>query len=412
MFYFCIRLIVLLAIFNYARIFISLTIANFTKVRKVRAAREWAAPTAGITVIIPAYNEEKDIAKCVRSVFANAYPNKQVIVVDDGSTDNTAAILDGLAADLPGLTVVHQANAGKAHALNNAIANHAVHEIVMALDGDSALGPTALAAMVAHFEADPKLIAAATHVVIESAHSAVEYAQKLEYLIGNKYKEAEPTLNLEYIVGGVGSTFRKTALLAVGGYSTDSITEDIDLSMKLIHHFGNRRYHIDYTDDVPCYTPAAHNFGDLKTQRLRWKYGRFKALIKNRDLFFSRDLAKYSPTLTWWKLPKIIFFEELMMLLEPFFLCLMGFLLYRYTDFTTLVGTAIVYAFVSVSTVIGDAHLPRRERWQLLVRAPLAFGLMYVVNVADFVSLIKCIGKSREIVLNTNQTSAWEHIER
>ncbi|WP_262315640.1 glycosyltransferase [Lacticaseibacillus parakribbianus] len=412
MFHLMILFVAGLATFNFARIFTSLAVANFAKAKKLRAAKRQPVPTAGIAVVIPAYNEEKDIEKCVRSVVANTYPHKQVIVVDDGSTDATDAVLDRLAQEFADLVVVHQPNAGKARALNNGIMNYADYELVMVLDGDSALAPGALAAMVAHFEADPTLIAAATNVVIEAAHNVIEYTQKLEYLIGNKYKEAEPALNLEYIVGGIGSTFRKSALQEVGGYSTDSITEDIDLSMKLIHHFGNQRYHIDYTDDVVCYTPAAHSFADLKTQRLRWKYGRFKALAKNRRLFFSRDFAKYSPTLTWWKLPKIVFFEELMMLLEPVFLCLMAYLLYLYSDLTTMSGTAIVYALVAFTAIFADAHLPRRERLQLLVTAPFTICLLYIVNVVDFVSLIKCLGKSREIVLNTNQTSAWEHIER
>lgn len=177
----------------------------------------------------------------------------------------------------PELIVVHQENAGKARALNNGIRNYVTKDLVMGLDGDSQVASDALAKMAAHFEADSQLVAAATNVRIASAHTLIEYAQKFEYLIGYKYKESEPSFNLEYIIGGIGSTFRLSALLAVGCYSTDSITEDIDLSMKMINVLGNKEAHFDYADDVLCFTPPAHNFTDLRKQRFRWKYGRFKA---------------------------------------------------------------------------------------------------------------------------------------
>lgn len=157
---------------------------------------------------------------------------------------------------------------------------------------------------------DHNLIALAANVRIAGDKKIIGYIQKVEYMIANECKESEKPLNLEYIIGGIASTYRKKHLLAVGGYSSDSITEDIDLSLKLLNIFGNKTEYIDYADDVLAFTPPAHNLKDLQKQRIRWKYGRFKALVKNKKMFFSLNREKYTLALTWWKLPKIVFLKN------------------------------------------------------------------------------------------------------
>ncbi|WP_164507991.1 glycosyltransferase [Lacticaseibacillus suibinensis] len=366
----------------------------------------------GISIIIPAYNEEKDIYRCVDSVYKNKYLYKEVIVVNDGSNDHTAQILESLLLQYPDLIVVNQKNSGKATALNNGILNYASMDLVMVLDGDSFIAEDALSKMTDHFLKDDRLIASATNVMIYNPTNIIEYAQKIEYLIGNKYKASEPGINLEYIIGGIGSTFRKEALVMVDGYSTDSITEDIDLSLKLIKAFGNKSAHIDYADDVVCYTPPAHNFSDLKKQRFRWKYGRFKALAKYRSLFFSTNLKKYSVTLTWWKLPKIVFFEEVMMLLDPFMVLFMLYILVIYIDFSVVLGSLAIYLVISLMASLSDEHLTRKETVLLALSSPATLPLLYIINVVDFYSLVKSIALSKEILLNENKISHWTHIER
>ncbi len=402
-----------LVIFNFLRIFISLTLSNIIQARKI-ALRNRRHMTAriGISIIIPAYNEEKDIYRCVDSVYKNKYLYKEVIVVNDGSNDHTAQILESLLLQYPDLIVVNQKNSGKATALNNGILNYASMDLVMVLDGDSFIAEDALSKMTDHFLKDDRLIASATNVMIYNPTNIIEYAQKIEYLIGNKYKASEPGINLEYIIGGIGSTFRKEALVMVDGYSTDSITEDIDLSLKLIKAFGNKSAHIDYADDVVCYTPPAHNFSDLKKQRFRWKYGRFKALAKYRSLFFSTNLKKYSVTLTWWKLPKIVFFEEVMMLLDPFMVLFMLYILVIYIDFSVVLGSLAIYLVISLMASLSDEHLTRKETVLLALSSPATLPLLYIINVVDFYSLVKSIALSKEILLNENKISHWTHIER
>lgn len=405
-----------LAIFNFLRIFISLTVANLSKTHMIKKRLKYYnhlnSNTYGISVVIPAYNEEKSIVKCVESVYANHVRNKEVIVVNDGSTDKTAFLLKNLKEKHSDLIVVDQKNSGKAAALNNGIKNYARFPLVMVLDGDSFLDRLALKNMIYYYENDDRLIAMATNVRISEANGIVEYAQKVEYTIGAKYKESEPTFNLEYIIGGIGSTFRKEALLLVGGYDLDSVTEDIALSMKLINAFGNKVAHIGYADDVICYTPPAHNFKDLKKQRFRWKYGRFKALVKYRNLFFSTNFKKYSFTLTWWKLPKIVFFEEVLMLLDPLFLVLLGFLFISYGDMTTFFNVVVTYFIISCVAQLSDKRNGLKESLKIFLFAPFTIFLLYIINIVDFISLMKSILKSKDILFNSNPTSKWNHIER
>lgn len=278
-----------------------------------------------MSIVIPAFNEAKTIDSCVQSVIHQTYRRKQVIVVDDGSTDGTGELLDQLQEVLyqspeldqyfdqqiprdQRLVVIHQSNGGKSVALNHGLRQAAIGELVTVLDADSYLAPSALDNMRKHF-ADAKTIAVASNVRIAHPHNWLDHVQAMEYLLGYRLKGSEEILGLEYIIGGIGSTFRRSALAEINYYDTDTVTEDIDLTLKLLRHFGNRQYRFGYAEDVVAYTPPVHYFGQLLKQRYRWKYGRFKALFKYHQLLWSRELNKYTFNLSWWKLPKV-FFEE------------------------------------------------------------------------------------------------------
>lgn len=188
-----------------------------------------------ISVVIPAYNEAKSIRTTVESVLANTYSHFEVIVVDDGSVDKTGAIVRRFIRANPTarLKLIRQKNAGKSHALNNAIINYTHGSLVMCLDADSRLAPDGLEKAIQHFRQNPRLVALASNMKIASKLSFITIAQKIEYLVANRFKRSLSVMNIEYIIGDIGSTFRKSYLKRVGYYDTDTITEDIDLSMKM-----------------------------------------------------------------------------------------------------------------------------------------------------------------------------------
>ena len=379
-----------------------------------------------ISVVIPAYNEEKTIIGCVESVLNQTYRHRQIIVVDDGSTDKTPELLDDLKArfeadgssyseftdDIPAdqrLIIVHQQNGGKSTALNHGIRDFADGEIITVLDSDSTLAKDALLNMSQHF-VDDNVIAMADNVRIAKPKRMIEHIQEFEYLLGYRLKGSEEILGLEYIIGGIGSSFRRWALEEVGFYDTDTVTEDIDLTMKLLNHFGNTKYRFGYAEDVIAYTPPVHYFGQLLKQRYRWKYGRFKALFKYHQMMFSKDTKKYTRTLSWWKLPKV-FFEELMMLIDPIMLGWAIYLAAHYFDLTTFSTIIVLYFVFGIASILPE-KMPMKQQAYLILLSPFAFLMLYVINLVDYISLIHCLINMKKIVKNTDRQAGWVHVDR
>lgn len=362
-----------------------------------------------ITVIIPAYNEEVVIVRTIESVLANGYANKQVIVVNDGSKDNTARLVRNFQRRHPGLvTLVNQKNAGKAAAINRAIRHWAKGSLVMVVDADSILSPTAISNMVEHFR-DRKVIAAAANVKVLPSNKTLGLVQRFEYLISYRMKRALTIFNMEYIIGGVGSTFRRSALLKVGLYDTDTMTEDIDLTVKCIKHFGNKKYRVHYAADAVAHTEHVLTFKSLVRQRFRWKFGRMQTFYKNRDLLFSRS-KRHDKRLTWYQMPYAMF-SELVLLIEPI---LIGYILWvsiSFADVTSLISVyCIVTAFVSL-VVLGEGTESWHEKLKLAVILPFLYLWLYILTLVEFLALIQSIRKSREIT-RPEQSVSWEHVER
>ena len=200
------------------------------------------------TVVIPAHNEENTILRSLLSVAHSEYPKRklQLIVIDDGSSDTTVAIVQNFLKEHPYVSaqLVTQENVGKAHALNNAMQNFAKGDLIMCLDADSAIEPEALNNAAFYFN-DPKVVALSSNVKIRKTRTLLNLIQMYEYLVCYQMKRAQTLFNVEYIIGGIGSTFRHATLKKVGYYDTNTITEDIDLTMKFLK-LGNKDHRVVY----------------------------------------------------------------------------------------------------------------------------------------------------------------------
>lgn len=406
-------LIAALSLLNFVRIFSMLIGSDLYDIRQIlrqKKARRARPYQSEITIVIPAYNEEVGVIRTLDSVLANTYKRKQVIVVNDGSKDRTANVLRSYQRKHRGqFTIVTQANAGKAAAINRAVRYHATGSLVMVVDADSLLQPDAIARMVAHFR-DRRVMASAANVKIIPTRKLLGVAQRFEYLISYRMKRALTVFNMEYIVGGVGSTFRRSLLLSAGLYDTDTMTEDIDLTVKLIRKYGNKKRRIHYAADVVAYTEHVLNFRSLIKQRFRWKYGRFQTLLKNTALFFNAS-NKYDKRLTWYQLPYALI-GELILLLEPF---LVGYILYvvlRFADLTSLISVYIIVTAFIFLTLLGEESESLRAKLGLALLLPLTYVLMYILTAVEFAALVKSARKSRELFRHEMAESSWEHVER
>lgn len=406
------NLIAFLSLLNFIRVLSMLVGSDIYDIKQIiRRAKQHKTPYRPlVSVVIPAYNEETGVIRTIKSVMVNTYSRVQIIVVDDGSKDRTLAILKNFRRQYPGsITVVHQQNAGKAAAINRAVQRWAKGSLIMVVDADSLLDPDAVKNMVAHFR-DRHVIAAASNVKVIPSRKILGIAQRFEYLISYRMKRALTVFNMEYIVGGVGSTFRRSVLLKTGLYDTDTMTEDIDLTVKLIRHYGNKKYRVHYAADSVAYTEHVLSFRSLVRQRFRWKYGRMQTLIKNQAMFFSRS-AKYDKRLTWYQLPYAIV-GEIVLLLEPI---LVGYIIYvvvRYADMTSMISVyLIVTAFVFLM-VSGEESESTKAKIGLALVLPTVYILMYILTAVEFVALIQSVRKTKQLVRREMHTASWEHVER
>jgi biofilm PGA synthesis N-glycosyltransferase PgaC len=230
-----------------------------------------------VSVIVPAYNETAVIESALRSLLELDYPDYEVIVVDDGSSDGTGARVAALAGDYGHATirVVTRPNAGKASALNAGI-SLARSDFVLCMDADSRLSRDALRVAMRHFR-DPRVGAVAGNVKVVNRGTMLTSLQALEYIEGlNMARRAQGFLRAVNIVPGPIGVFRREALLGVGGYDTDTFAEDADLTLKIL----TAGWHVTYEDRAVAWTEAPERLQDLIKQRYRWTRGILQALRK------------------------------------------------------------------------------------------------------------------------------------
>lgn len=365
------------------------------------------------TVVIPAHNEENTILRSLESIDRSTYPKEllELVVVDDGSTDSTVSIVNAFLKTHRQLNakLVSQENAGKAHALNNAMKNHATGELIMCLDADSSIAPEALVNAAAYFR-DPKVVALSSNVKIRNTHTLLNLIQYFEYLVCYQMKRAQTFFNIEYIIGGIGSTFRHSTLRQVNYYDTNTITEDIDLTMKFLK-LGNKDHRVIYGSDVVTYTESVLSIAGLIRQRYRWKYGRTQTFFKNKEMFFSFD-KKHTKLLTWLYLPYAIF-SDIAFFFEPFMVSYILYIVIRYHDWLTLLSAFLVVGTYIVFNVIAEDSISLKYRIYLALIAPWMYFFFYMLSFVEYVALIKSYAQLHLIRKSLDGNACgWEHVER
>jgi cellulose synthase/poly-beta-1,6-N-acetylglucosamine synthase-like glycosyltransferase/peptidoglycan/xylan/chitin deacetylase (PgdA/CDA1 family) len=243
-----------------------------------RGRRSRPAPYAPpVTVAIAAYNEAAVIAKTIDSLRRNHYPDLEVVVVDDGSTDGTAAIARSVGWDR--VRVITQPNTGKAAALNRALAE-ARTEVVVSFDADTVLRPGAVAALVRHF-ADPRVGAVAGQVKVGNRRGLLTRWQSLEYLTAiGLDRAAQSLVGAIMVVPGACAAWRRSAVLGVGGFDHRTLAEDCDLTLSL----QRAGWRIRQDHEAVAYTEVPQSPRSLVHQRFRWMFGTLQAVWKQRSM--------------------------------------------------------------------------------------------------------------------------------
>ncbi len=358
-----------------------------------------------VSVLIPAWNEEVGILKTIRSVLAARYPNFEVVVINDGSTDKTHSLVSDFIQQheqssrnhIP-IKYLRLPNGGKAKAMNQGL-NVASGEFVITIDADSVMDPMTIERMVKRFDND-KVAGVAGNVVIANRYKPIELMQQLEYLVGFFFKRADSVMGSLFIIGGAAAAYRKSALEAIGGFDESIITEDIELSTRLLKHGFVTRY----AHDAVVYTEGPSDFASLCRQRLRWKHGRLLTFLKHHDLFFSRDKS-HGIYLTWFVLPLSVY-GELLLLFEGVILSLFITYMVMAMDYLPLLFTMLIFASMVVFQVMCDPKA--RFHLNLLVVAPVAWIFFYCVDVVEFQALVRSL--KRMVRREELQWQRWDRV--
>jgi cellulose synthase/poly-beta-1,6-N-acetylglucosamine synthase-like glycosyltransferase/peptidoglycan/xylan/chitin deacetylase (PgdA/CDA1 family)/spore germination protein YaaH len=276
--------------------------------------RKHREPTPGFTppiaVLVPAYNEETVIVRTVRSVLNSTYPNLHVIVIDDGSSDNTAqAARDAYAAEIAAgkVLVLTKPNGGKAAALNYAV-ERLTEEFYVGIDADTVIAPDAIARLIPHFE-DPLVGAVAGNAKVGNRVNLWTRWQALEYITSQNFeRRALDLFNVVTVVPGAIGAWRTGPVKAAGGYPLNTVAEDADLTMSLLE----QGLKVVYEDRSLAFTEAPIDAKGLMRQRFRWSFGTLQAVWKHRAAF-TRNKA-----MGLFALPNIVIFQMLLPLVSPF----------------------------------------------------------------------------------------------
>jgi cellulose synthase/poly-beta-1,6-N-acetylglucosamine synthase-like glycosyltransferase/peptidoglycan/xylan/chitin deacetylase (PgdA/CDA1 family) len=347
-------------------------------------------PPPGVTVLIPAHNEESVIVQTVQSVLLSDLNDIHVIVVDDGSSDGTLELLQSNFGRNESVQIIHQVNRGKAAALNNAL-SHAQTGFVVTIDADTEIEPNAIRKLLRHFS-DPKVGAVAGNVKVGNRSRWLTRWQALEYITSqNMEKRAFDLLNCITVVPGALGAWRREAIEAVGGITADTVAEDADLTIA-IRRLGWR---VTYDEEAIAWTEAPETPGQLIRQRFRWTFGTLQSFWKHADTLFR---PKYG-TLGCVALPNIFVFQILLPLVSPVLdLLFLGSLvlwglgslhitqiphLWTAEDVQRSVVFFLGFLLIDVLTCVVAFALERHEDWTLLIPVLLQRfyyrQLMYIV---------------------------------
>ncbi len=240
-----------------------------------------------ISILIPVYNEEESIGETIKHVMKLEYPldKFEVIVINDGSKDNTKNIVENLLEIYPNLKLLNKENSGKADSLNKGI-EIANGELIAVVDSDSFPSNKSLKKLGGFFN-NPKMGAVTSFVTVRNKDSNIfAKIQSLEYVLLGWSRKLLDFVDSVYVTNGPLSLYRKSFVLEVGGFDPKSITEDIDITWNMLNH----GYKTGMCLDASVTTIVPNKFKLWFRQRTRWGLGGLQAISKYRSMFFRKGM--------------------------------------------------------------------------------------------------------------------------
>ena len=346
-----------------------------------------------VSILVPAFNEEKWIKKTLESIIEVEYPNKEIIVIDDGSTDNTFLISSNLAKKSKNIKVFKKKNGGKASAINYGLLI-ASGEIIVITDADGLVSRNSLREIVNLFQ-NPSVVGVAGNIRVINKSNILTNCQALEYSLGiNLYRAATASFGIVEVLPGPLSSFRRSAIEMVGRFDSDTIVEDADFTKKLLKTGSI----LQATANSYAYTEAPSNLQDFVKQRTRWYRGNIQTFLKHRDLRdFSSNIFNASILMP---------LSFLQIFVQPWLgVFSLISLIYSIYSGSYVFVERIFFIFIVMQFLISFIAISKGgEDYKLLIYSPfLIFGYKHIIDIIK----IKCL-----IQHFTKGSAKWDKVER
>jgi cellulose synthase/poly-beta-1,6-N-acetylglucosamine synthase-like glycosyltransferase/peptidoglycan/xylan/chitin deacetylase (PgdA/CDA1 family) len=382
-------LLIAVAVLAVLRAVILVVLAHHHVRRGRTAAEETYTPP--VSILVPAFNEAVGIERSIVSLSRSDYPDYEIVVVDDGSTDGTGDIVEGLR--LPAVRVVRQANAGKAAALNRGL-NLARHDVIVTVDADTVFERETLRALVQPLRR-PRVGAVAGNTKVGNRRGVLGGWQHIEYVMGfNLDRRLYDVLQCMPTVPGAIGAFRRRALVEIGGVSSATLAEDTDITIAI----GRRGWLVSYAESARAWTEAPATLSALWRQRYRWSYGTLQAVWKHKAAIVRPGEGRIGRR----GIPYLLLFQVALPMLAPLidlfavsgliFLDPIPVLAY-WAAFNLLQLALAAYAF----RMDGESLWPL---WRMPLQQFVYRQLMYLVVIESVISAMLGI------------RVRWQHIER
>ena len=341
-----------------------------------------------ISVIVPAWNEEVGVINTIKSLLSSDYNNLEILLIDDGSTDNTRSVVSNFIKNKVNnhidtdktIKLYSKENGGKGSAINFGIKKSSGN-LIVTMDADSVFEKHALFNAARYFT-DKNIDAAVGNVKVGNPNTFLGLIQQLEYMVGFYFKRTHAIFNSEYIISGAFGLFRRDVFDKYGYFHEINKTEDIEFSTRL----QSKGCKIAFIEDAIAFTEAPSSLVSLMKQRLRWKKGRLDAFYIHRNLFFSRD-KKHSKFLTHYLLPITIIYE-LELIIEPVVIILGIIYLVSTQNFFGLILWIIFTGLMHGMAFMFGVNRNSKKAFLVL---PIYFLLSYVIIFIEIYAMYASI---------------------
>ena len=346
-----------------------------------------------VSVIIPAYNEELNAVRTVQSLLQQDYPNLQIVFVDDGSTDQTFHTVSEAYKNHANVQVITKKNGGKATALNYGI-NIASNDYVVCIDADTQLKKDAVTELMKKFSSKDDTIqvgAVAGNVKVGNEINMITRWQSIEYITSQNFdRRAFDLLNCITVVPGAIGAFKKAAIIEAGGFTSDTLAEDCDLTMRL-HRKG---YQVRNCTTAISYTEAPETMKQFLKQRFRWSFGVMQSFWKHRDAVFNPRYKNFGMI----ALPNILIFQIILPFLAPMadFILLISLIAAGLGIIPASVNHIVIYYLIFTLVDVAGAAIAfsfeKEDYKKLLWLIPQRFiyrQLMYYILIKSFNKALK-----------------------